>query len=83
MLVCHWAICTRFQSIILRGALRISVYVYVDLYLCEVRKSGQDKIEVRDEVNVKKWVLLVSLFMLGKVAAAWSPWGKADCTIQK
>lgn len=26
-------------SIILRGALRISVYVYVDLYLCVVRKK--------------------------------------------
>lgn len=73
-------------SIILRGALWISVYVYVDLYLCVVRKkkSGEESKEGRERVvSVKKWVLLVSLFMLSKVAAACSPRRIADCTIQK
>lgn len=47
MWVCHWAIRTSFQSIILRGASKISAYVYVDLYFCVVRK--QSKREEREE----------------------------------
>lgn len=83
--MCHWVICTNFQSTILRGALRISVYVYVDMYLCLVRKKKWigEKWGGGKGVNVKKRELLVSLFMLGKVAAAWGPRGIANCTIQK
>ena len=44
----------------LRGALRTSVYVYVDLYLCE---SGQDKNEVRGGQCEKVSALSISIYV--------------------
>lgn len=42
------------------------------------KNEGREKV-----VNVKKGLLLVSLFLLGQVAAARSPPGRVDCTILK
>lgn len=52
MWVCHWAICINFQPIILRGALRFYVYVYLDLYfVCIQKKNSEYSEKIREECS--------------------------------